>query len=197
MTRDAAQVGFGERQVVGPEDVPGVFAHRAQDADRHSDLLALTDEEANEAALCDGTRGERTSQRRHVRFGGAVMHVVPYHEGDQHVGVEQGGHGASSSTVRTSSLVTTRPTDTTGSPVAAPRGGSTRERPRRAASLAERDQNGGTTVPNGTQSVGSSTLPTVVTTLTRPSESIAASGIVRLRLFASVLTPAAPTVAPS
>lgn len=95
-------------QVVRPEVVAGVGGHTGEHGHGLRGGRTFPKDETDKRTLGHWARGEGLLQRGEPFLDHVMVHVVGDAQGDEHVRVEQCGH-ASSSSARTSSLVTTRP----------------------------------------------------------------------------------------
>jgi hypothetical protein len=113
---DADELGCLVTDLVGPKCMPILRTHGVEDRDCVDGGLPFAEEESQERAL-----GDRA--RRQVGLGllepldrGRVVDVVDDRQRDQHVAVNEKRAHASSSSERTSSAVTGRPTEICGMP---------------------------------------------------------------------------------
>lgn len=68
------------------------LCHGSEDRSGVGAVLSLPDEQPKKAALGDRTGGERAVEPDDLVFCRVVMDVVGYHQGDQHIRVQQRGH---------------------------------------------------------------------------------------------------------
>jgi hypothetical protein len=94
-----------------------VVRQRCQDRVHNGGRLTLLDQSADQTAFGDPTGCESFVGCLEAAFGQVVVNVVGDEQRDQDVGVEQPGQDGSSSSARTSSVVVTVPSRTTGRPV--------------------------------------------------------------------------------
>ncbi len=92
VTNDSLGGDIGVRDIVGPEFMPRVGGGADEDLSCRAGRLAFADEQPHQAALSDRARREVSAHTDEPVLGGAMVNVILYEEGDEHVRVEENGH---------------------------------------------------------------------------------------------------------
>jgi len=101
------QVRVGD--IIRPEFMPWISGNATEDRAGRLRGLTFAYQKPHQAALGNGTGSEALPMAGEPRLSRRVMNMIVHHQSDQHVCIQQDGHGSSSSSARTSSVVIVRP----------------------------------------------------------------------------------------